>query len=140
MPPCRYISPKYYKCRWYMTRFFRTRVFPTSIQIGEILFFLSIIAAATYFCYFFKDKKDTGNNATYPLAATFVLSVRNSFFTFFFGVSFERQLFWHKLAAIVSVGMGTYHGFEAGLNAGGLVLVIFMGLLIICSFWIFRRK
>ena len=58
--------------------------------------------------------KGSGEATTFWMALAFLTATRNSPLTFLVGIPFERQLFWHKLFAYVSIGMGLYHGITAG--------------------------
>jgi NAD(P)H-flavin reductase len=56
----------------------------------------------------------SGKATTFWMALAFLTATRNSPLTFLVGIPFERQLFWHKLFAYASIGMGLYHGITAG--------------------------
>jgi len=58
--------------------------------------------------------KGSGEATTFWMALAFLTATRNSPLTFLVGIPFERQLFWHKLFAYVSIDMGLYHGITSG--------------------------
>jgi len=52
----------------------------------------------------------TGSLASYPLALTFATANRNSIWSLLLGLPFDRALRYHKLFAVVAVGLGCVHG------------------------------
>ncbi len=52
------------------------------------------------------------------LLTTFVFATRNSFVTFFTGISYESQLLLHKFSCYMSVITGIFHGVECIVKAG----------------------
>lgn len=52
-----------------------------------------------------------------PLILAFVLATRNSVIWFLFGLSFDKQLLFHKFFAYISVAFGWTHGVDKFLNA-----------------------
>ena len=73
------------------------------------LIFSSISADAGYM--------RTGGSGTvcyFPLILGFAFIPRNSLWNWFFGISFERAIFFHKLCAYLAIIMGAIHGLWAG--------------------------
>jgi predicted ferric reductase len=94
------------------------------------------------------DVEGSGYVATIPMALAFAFAARNSIWTFLFGISFERALFYHKLCAWSSLVCGCIHGYYGVKDEGmgdedsltGIVLVAAFGLLIASSINIIRRR
>lgn len=90
----------------------RSEVFMGSALIiltGFLIFTSSISADASY------DRTGgSGSAAYYPLILGFAFIPRNSLWNWFFGISFEKALFFHKLCAYPAVLMGALHGLWAG--------------------------
>lgn len=122
--PCTFFVPNfYYKVRWILLTFFHYRIFSVwehCITLGEALVVLGSVGLVTYAGFYSCcDSILTGNVASYPLLATFVLSSKNSVLTFLLGVPYERLLFYHKLSALFSLALGGMHGVVSFINAEG---------------------
>jgi hypothetical protein len=125
---------------------FQTRII-FGISLGEILFVILLalfsIGGGILTCC---DTDGTGVIASLPMLACFLFSMKNSFFTVFLGITFERQLIWHKVTAVLTVGLGIYHGVvslddpEEELSIDGIILVAVMGVMVIFGWGIIRRK
>lgn len=84
-----------------------------------IAFYLGITTAMSQF-------KTAGIVTDYLLSITIILAFRHNVLTYFFNISFERVLFWHKAAAILSICTMIIHGYQRLSNQSGLLLGITM--------------
>ncbi|ETI35117.1 hypothetical protein F443_18496 [Phytophthora nicotianae P1569] len=59
-----------------------------------------------------REVESTGNPPTYGLLVVFILTVRNnSVLLALTGISYERVLFYHKIAALITIILSGLHGF-----------------------------
>jgi Ferric reductase like transmembrane component len=86
----------------------------TNFTVGELIslgFVLSVsvvlIAGSS------GDEEGSGEVALAPIALAFATASHNSLLTLLLGLPFERQLFWHKLFAILAVVSGFVHAIAA---------------------------
>jgi NADPH oxidase len=66
--------------------------------------------------------------------------MRNSIWTFLFGITFERQLVWHKILAVITAAMALYHGLLAKFKLNGWLTFGCLAGLLFFSLPPFRRK
>jgi len=91
------------------------------------------------------DEEGSGGFATLIMTMAFVFIPKNNVVNLLVGIPFERALQWHKALGVFSVIMGAYHGLVVGKvksdtrHVSGLILVIAMGVLVVMSFFKFRR-
>lgn len=83
-------DPKYYQIRWKIVSLFHKRVFK-HFTVGGILLFAIFITLFVVKGYFAKKYvKWSGFLSAIPLILCFTFGIRNSFWTFFVGISFEK--------------------------------------------------
>lgn len=86
--PCRRraISTKYVQLTW-----------------GELLFmFLAIAVPAAAGILSWNSQGSTGSIAEFAFAVAFLLPMRNSVWAFVLGLPFERAIFWHNVASLIT--------------------------------------
>lgn len=101
--------PVYYQIRWKIVSILHKRIFK-HFTLGGIFFFAIFVALFVVKGYFSKkDVKWSGFLSAIPLIICFTFGIRNSFWTFLVGISFERGLFWHKFFAYACLIMSCFH-------------------------------
>ena len=131
----------YFQLRWFLLSICRISIPLTVFTFGKVLFFCIFILIAAGLGYLVWDSlSSSGLLACLFLALSYAFPTRNSVWLFLTGIPFERVLFWHKFVAVISVGMGIYHGVIAGFDLSGVILVALMFLLNIFAFYMIRRK
>ena len=139
---CRNCCLPYFQCRNTFLCLCRWQLPIISVSFGKVLFFLIFLLIAAGVGYLVRDSLgSSGDLACLFLGLSYAFPTRNSVWLAITSTPFERVLFWHKFVAIVSVGMGIYHGVVSHkFNTTGVILVVLMGLLVIFSFWPLRKK
>lgn len=137
-----FFGPAFFKIRWFYLSLFRVRIPFTSLLFGKVLFFLLFLIVAAGLGYLvWGELESSGFLACLFLGLTFAFPTKNSIWLAIAGIPFERALFWHKYVAVISVGMGIYHGIVADkIDISGIVLVALMGLITVFSFYKIRRN
>ncbi|KAG2442457.1 hypothetical protein HXX76_002543 [Chlamydomonas incerta] len=114
VPLARAMPYKFYKWRWMALNPFHRRVgvFPLIGQVtwGELIVLLAALAVAAGWAAGQWGDVGAGNVAVTFLIIAYVLATRNNAVTFLFGLSHERAIAWHGLAAAAAVGLALYHG------------------------------
>ncbi|KAG2448227.1 hypothetical protein HYH02_006812 [Chlamydomonas schloesseri] len=114
VPLARSIPYKFYKWRWMALNPFHRRVgvFPYigAVTWGELIVLLAGLGVAAGWAASTWGHVDAGNVAVAFLIAAYVLAGRNNAVTFLLGLSHERAIAWHGLAAAGAVGLALYHG------------------------------
>ncbi|KAG2442455.1 hypothetical protein HXX76_002541 [Chlamydomonas incerta] len=116
---------RYYKWRWMALNPFHRRVgvFPLIGQVtwGELIVLLAALAVAAGWAAGQWGQVSSGNVAVTFLIIAYVLATRNNAVTFLFGLSHERAIAWHGLAAAAGTGLALYHGLIEQLGWGETV-------------------
>eukprot|EP00827_Trimyema_finlayi_P006425 TRINITY_DN719_c0_g1_i13.p1 TRINITY_DN719_c0_g1~~TRINITY_DN719_c0_g1_i13.p1 ORF type:complete len:434 (-),score=76.36 TRINITY_DN719_c0_g1_i13:153-1430(-) len=69
------------------------------------------------------NPQKSGQLASYPLVITLILSMKNSFFFYLFGISYEQLVFWHKVYGLFSLISGLMHAITSNkVNSGYYVI------------------
>ncbi|PNW85477.1 hypothetical protein CHLRE_03g188300v5 [Chlamydomonas reinhardtii] len=105
---------KFYKWRWMALNPFHRRigVLPLvgPVTWGELIVLLAALAVAAGWAAGQWGDVGAGNVAVTFLIIAYVLATRNNAVTFLLGLSHERAIAWHGLAAAAAVGLALYHG------------------------------
>jgi hypothetical protein len=65
-------------------------------------------------------------------------TVKNSVLMYFFGISYERGIFWHKFLGILSVVGGVLHYFSSRSVLDGYIVQFSMMFMVLFSFYPIR--
>ena len=125
----RYVLSLLYKIRWVLSYPLRTRIVPhwvpyhagissslIQITIGEILLSAPLVYCVVegYYAAFLSSTGTsidvTGTMAAYTIALTYLSANKsNSFFTFVFGIPFERMISFHYLCSVCAIVLAFFH-------------------------------
>ncbi|KAG2483535.1 hypothetical protein HYH03_017639 [Edaphochlamys debaryana] len=86
--------------------------------LGEAIVLLALLGIAAGWAAGSWPTVGSGNVAVAYLIGAYILAMRNSPVTFLLGLSHERGIAWHGLAAVLATGLALYHGLIEQLDAG----------------------
>ena len=121
-----------YSLRWHLTRPLQVTVLPcltanklpflrslSKVTVGHTILTFPLIAMfiVSYEATFVDPAKTSGYMATYAMVATILLANKtNSILSFFFGLSYERLVPMHRLAALLTMLLTCFHARVAYVN------------------------
>jgi len=124
---------------------------------GELLFmFLAIAVPAAAGILSWNSQGSTGSIAEFAFAVAFLLPMRNSVWAFVLGLPFERAIFWHNVASLITLALSLEHGLNYYIGDDpsqrnpnpyqvyqvftGWLIFAFLGAIVLTSITPIRRK
>ena len=104
---------------------------------SDYLFLVLLVVVPVYVCVHVWTEEGTGYLSALLGALSILMGMRNNVATVLLSISFERALFWHKIAAVMSIVVGAIHAAISIYQRLGQVNVIgaiLLALMVVTSF------